>query len=107
MKTGLIDKRFTVPVDVILDLEELAPLFGSHGRAIEIGTELLVSMRRKPKVKESQERVAAQTYSITPLTLDRIQHLLLGYENHGTVLRAVTRVLRERLLTTARLKPAR
>jgi hypothetical protein len=98
-KSGLIDKSFEVPLDVILDLEELgAPaLFGSNGRAIQIGTELLVRMRRKPKVAANGEPVTSQTYSITPRTLDRIEKLLPCYEKRGTVLRAVVRVLQEQL----------
>jgi hypothetical protein len=72
-KPGLIDKSFKVPVDVIRSLEALAPVFGSNGRAIQVGTELLINMRRKPKVEENHQRVAAQTYSITPRTLDLIE----------------------------------
>jgi hypothetical protein len=92
-KPGLIDKSFKVPVDVIRDLESLAPAFGSNGRAIQVGTELLVRMRRKPKVAANGERVASQTYSITPRTLDLIERLLPSYEKRGTVLAAVALVL--------------
>jgi hypothetical protein len=94
-KGGLIDKSFKVPVDVICELEALAPMFGSNGRAIEIGTELLVSMRRKPKVEPSGEPVVSQTYSITPRTLAHIEQLLPCYAKRGTVLRAVVHVLQE------------
>jgi len=96
-KPGLIDKSFKVPVDVIRSLEALAPIFGSNGRAIQVGTELLVHMRRKPKVEENGERVASQTYSITPRTLDLIERLLPSYVKRGTVLRAVVQVLQEQL----------
>jgi len=97
-KPGLIDKSFKVPVDVIRSIEELAPVFGSNGRAIQVGTELLINMRRKPRVKENHEPVAAQTYSITPRTLDLIEQLLPSYEKRGTVLRAVVQVLQEQLV---------
>ena len=97
-KPGLIDKSFKVPVDVIRSLEALAPVFGSNGRAIQVGTELLINMRRKPRVKENHEPVAAQTYSITPRTLDLIERLLPDYEKRGTVLRAVVQVLQEQLV---------
>jgi len=70
---------------------------GANGRAIQIGTELLVTMRRKPKVAASGEPVTSQTYSITPSTLDRIEQLLPCYEKRGTVLRAVVQVLQEYL----------
>jgi hypothetical protein len=96
-KPVLIDKCFRVPVDVIRDLEALAPIFGSNGRAIQIGTELLIRMRRKPKVRESAEPAVSQTYSITPPTLDHIEQLLPCYEKRGTVLRAVVYVLQEQL----------
>jgi hypothetical protein len=96
-KPALIDRGFRVPVDVIRDLETLAPLFGSNGRAIQIGTELLTGMRRKPKVRESEEPAVWQTYRITPATLDRIQRLLPCYENRGAVLKAVVHILQQQL----------
>ena len=96
-KPGLIDKSFKVPVDVIRDLEALAPVFGSNGRAIQVGTELLIRMRRKPKVANNDQPVASQTYSITPRTLDLIEQLLPSYEKRGTVLRAVVHILQEQL----------
>ena len=92
-KPGLIDKSFKVPVDVIRDLEALAPVFGSNGRAIQVGTELLVRMRRKPKVATNGHPVASQTYSITPRTLVLIERLLPTYKKRGTVLRAVVHIL--------------
>ena len=96
-KPGLVDKSFKVPVDVIRGLEALAPIFGSNGRAIQVGTELLVHMRHKPKVTASGEPVASQTYSITRRTVDLIERLLPNYEKRGTVLRAVVQVLQEQL----------
>jgi hypothetical protein len=92
-KPALIDKSFKVPVDIIRKLEEFAPVFGSNGRAIQVGTELLVRMRRKPKVAENGSPVASQTYSITPRTLELIERLLPSYEKRGTVLSAVVLVL--------------
>src|ERR1700730_2813494 len=97
-KPGLIDKSFKVPVDVIRSIELLAPVFGSNGRAIQVGAELLISTRRKPKVKNNHVPVAAQTYSITPRTLVLIERLLPKYEKRGTVLRAVVQVLQEQLV---------
>ena len=65
--------------------------------AIQVGTELLIRMRRKPKVQVGMERirVAAQTYSILPRTMELIERLLPCYEKRGTVLRAVVEILRE------------
>src|SRR5258708_27349099 len=98
-KPGLINKKFDVPVDVIVELEKLAHphLWGSNGRAIQIGTELLLRMPRKPKVGKSDEPVVSQTYSITPPTLDLIEQLLPCYATCGTVLKAVVRVLQDQL----------
>ena len=99
-KPGLIEKNFEVPVDVILDLEKLAHphLWGSSAHAIEVGTALLVRMRRKPKVRESAEPVVSQTYSITTRTLALIEQLLPCYQKRGgTVLRAVVQVLQEQI----------
>jgi hypothetical protein len=97
-KPALVDKSFKVPVDVIRDLEALAPMFGSNGRAIQVGTELLVSMKRKPKVEENPGPVASQTYAITPRTVDLIERLLPWYKKRGTVLRAVVQILQEQLV---------
>ena len=81
-------------MDVIRDLEALAPVFGSNGRAIQVGTELLVRMKRKPKVAANDGPVSSQTYSITPRTLDLIEQLLPCYEKRGTVLEQWSRSCR-------------
>ena len=94
-KPGLIDKSFKVPVDVIKSLEVLAAVHHSNGRAIQVGTEILIRMARKPKVHETHALVASHTYSITPRTLYLIERLLPSYEKRGTVLRAVVKVLGE------------
>jgi DNA-binding NtrC family response regulator len=87
--TPSIDKTFKVPIDVIEDLKALA-------RALQVGTELLIRMARKPKVEAvTGVPVQGQTYTILPRTLDLIERLLPSYENRGNVLRAVVQVLRE------------
>ena len=100
-KPGLIDRNFRVPLDVIVNLEKLAHphLWGSTKHAIEVGTQLLIRMRRKPKIRENAEPASAvwQTYTITPHTLDLIDQLLRCYEKRATVLRAVVQVLQEQL----------
>ena len=94
--TPSIDKTFKVPIDVIEDLKALALIHGSHGRALQVGTELLIRMARKPKVEAvTGVPVEGQTYTILPRTLDLIERLLPSYKNRGNVLRAVVQVLRE------------
>jgi hypothetical protein len=96
-KPPLIDKTFKVRIDVIEDLQALALVHGSNGRAIQVGTELLIRMGRKPRIRDDggSVPVAAQTYSILPRTLDLIERLLPCYEKRGTVLKAVVQVLQE------------
>ena len=94
-KPELIDKSFKVPEDVIADLEKLAHVHGSNGRAIQVGTELLIRMRRPPRVEENHSPVVGQTYSITPRSLALIERLLPKYKKRGTVLRAVVHILKE------------
>ena len=100
-KPGLIDRNFRVPLDVIVNLEKLAHphLWGSTKHAIEVGTQLLIRMRRKPKIRQNDQPASAvsQTYTITPHTLDLIDQLLPCYEKRATVLRAVIQVLQEQL----------
>jgi hypothetical protein len=94
-KPELIDKSFKVPVDVIAELEKLAHVHGSNGRAIQVGTELLIRRRRLPRVEENQHPVIGQTYAITPRTLELVERLVPKYKKRGTVLRAVVHVLKE------------
>jgi hypothetical protein len=95
-KPELIDKSFKVPVDVIAELEKLAHVHGSNGRAIQVGSELLIRRRRHlPRVEENQHPVIGQTYAITPRTLELIERLLPKYKKRGTVLRAVVHILKE------------
>jgi YesN/AraC family two-component response regulator len=94
--TPSINETFKVPIDVIEDLKALALIHGSHGRALQVGTELLIRLARKPKVEAvTGVPVKGQTYTILPRTLDLIERLLPSYNNHGHVLRAVVQVLRE------------
>jgi hypothetical protein len=93
-----VTKSFKVPIDVIEDLEALSVIHGSMGRAIQVGTELLIRMSRKPRVEPAGKvriPVVAQSYSILPRTVELIERLLPCYEKRGTVLRAVVHVLRE------------
>lgn len=94
-KPELIDKSFKVPEDVIAALDVLSHVHGSNGRAIQVGSELLIRMRRKPNVEENESPVVGQTYSITPRTLALIERLLPKYKKRGTVLRAVVHILKE------------
>jgi hypothetical protein len=74
--TPSIDKTFKVPIDVIEDLKALALIHESHGRALQVGTELLIRMARKPKVEAvTGVPVEGQTYTILPRTLDLIERL--------------------------------
>ncbi len=94
--TSSINETFKVPIDVVEDLKALALIHGSHGRALQVGTELLIRLARKPKVEAvTGVPVKGQTYTILPRTLDLIERLLPSYNNHGHVLRAVVQVLRE------------
>lgn len=94
--TPSIDKTFKVPIDVIEDLKALSLVHGSHGRALQVGTELLVRIARKPKLKAVRGvPVEGKTYTILPRTLELIERLLPTYENRGNVLRAVVQILRE------------
>lgn len=98
-KTPLtVSKTYRLHPSIIEAIKRLAPKYGSRGRTLQVGTELLV--RRTKPIKLPAELVKADcvgaaTYKLVPRTIDLIEQLATSYGRHGDVLTACVEILRD------------
>ena len=93
-------KTYELPFDVILEIRKMASIYGSQGRAVQVGSELLV---RLPKPISVPQRDPAsfkrRSYKLSPRTIEVIQQLSeTEYENPGQVLAASMKILKVKKL---------
>lgn len=97
---GTEPKTYELPFDVILEIRKMASIYGSQGRAVQVGSELLV---RLPKPISVPQRDPAsfkrRSYKLSPRTIEVIQQLSeTEYENPGQVLAASMKILKVKKL---------
>lgn len=91
-----VAKRYTLPVSAYLAIRKVASLYGSQGRALQVGTEILSRLEdplevKKP-TKSSQKRM---TYKLVPRTVELIQRLSeTVYESRSETLAACVEALK-------------
>lgn len=87
-------KRYRIPKDVIESIQDLAPIYGSQGRALQFAAELLWRMP-KPPVPEGCSSDSAMSYKLTPETIKKIDALKERFGgSYGVVFAACVEVLR-------------
>lgn len=91
-----VAKRYRVPREVVKAIRSVAPTYGSQGRALQVGTELLARMRRPLKVKRHYKpsEIVGRTYKLCPRTAELIRQLAERYDRCGIVLAACVKVLK-------------
>lgn len=92
--TRCVAKRYFLPRWVVKAIRKQAPLYGSQGRAIQVGTELLI--RRKGRVKvnhRGDDTVVGMSYKLTPRTVELIERLCEKYGKRGDVFAACVEIL--------------
>ena len=89
-------KSYTLPYYAILELRQLAREYGSQGRALQVATELLIRMRKRPLLPpESNFVVTQMTYKLVPRTVELIDELADSvYENRQQVFAACVEALK-------------
>lgn len=97
---GTEPKTYELPFDVILEIRKMASIYGSQGRAVQVGSELLV---RLPKPISIPQRDPAsfkrRSYKLSPRTIEVIEQLSgTDYENPGQVLAASMKILKVKKL---------
>jgi hypothetical protein len=90
-----IAKRYKLPEKAITTILKCAPKFGSQGRAIQIGIELLAMNKRKIKLDDGFKScdIVGMTYKLTPRTIEQIEELAPTYGRRGDVLAACAQLL--------------
>jgi hypothetical protein len=98
---GTEPKTYKLPFSVILEIRKAATLYGSQGRAVQVGSEILVRMgRRLPVPHPDPDSIRRMTYKLAPRTIEVIQRLSeTAYEDPGQVLAACVKALKLKNLT--------
>jgi hypothetical protein len=81
---------------VVLEIRKAAAMYGSQGRALQVGSEILVRMVKPLSVPEPDPTsIRRRTYKLAPRTIEVIQQLSeTEYEDPGQVLAACMKVLK-------------
>jgi hypothetical protein len=94
--TRCVAKRYFLPRWVVKAIRKQAPLYGSQGRAVQVGTELLIRQKRRVKVDHRGDgAVVGMTYKLTPRTVELIEQLRAKYGKRGNVFAACVKILVE------------
>jgi hypothetical protein len=89
-------KSYTLPFEVILEIRRVAREYGSQGRALQVGSELLTRMRKPPSISPADpETLMRMTYKLTPRTIRLIEQLANSqYRDAGQAIAACLKTLR-------------
>lgn len=95
-------KTYELPFDVILEIRKAASIYGSQGRAVQVGSELLFRLPKPiPVPRPNPMSLKRRTYKLAPRTIEVIQQLSeTGYDNPGQVLTASMKILKVKKLTS-------
>ena len=98
---GTEPKTYKLPLSVIKGIREAASIYGSQGRAVQVGSELLVRLGKPLTVPQPDPAsISRRTYKLAPRTIEVIQQLAeTEYEDPGQVLAACVKVLKVKKLT--------
>lgn len=89
-----VAKRYKLPKWVVKAIREVAPAYGSQGRALQVASELLIRMKKAVRVRHQGDKtLVGMTYKLTPRTVQLIEDLCKEYSTRGTVLAACAKVL--------------
>jgi hypothetical protein len=92
-----VAKRYTsIPVSAVKEFRKASKIYGSQGRALQVATELLIRMRKRPLLlPESNSVVTQMTYKLVPRTVELIDELADSvYENRQQVFAACVEALK-------------
>lgn len=101
-----VAKRYILPRYVVERLKEMSPPYGSQGRAIQVGVELLVRIQYHPipvntalkKGIPDGEKHIGMTYKLLPRTIEVIDKFSPTYETRGGVFEALLTLLSRRFI---------
>ena len=91
-----VAKSYTLPVSAYLAIRNVASLYGSQGRAVQVGAEILSRLEDPIPVKKSGKTSKRRmTYKLVPSTVELIHQLTeSAYESSGETLAACVEALK-------------
>jgi hypothetical protein len=92
-----IAKRYKLARSVMKSIKDVAPEYGSLGRALQVATELLIRLPKPIKIPPTlaEEEVVGKTYKLAPRTIELIEQLSNNhYGKRGNVLAACVEILK-------------
>lgn len=92
-----VAKRYTsIPASVVKEIRKASKMYGSQGRALQVATEILIRMRKRPLLPpESNSVITQMTYKLVPRTVELIDELAdTVYENRQQVFFACVEALK-------------
>lgn len=93
--TRCVAKRYFLSRGVVKAIRKLAPIYGSQGRAIQVGTELLIRQKKRVKVNHRGDgAMVGMTYKLVPRTVELIEQLCAKYGKRGDVFAACVEILK-------------
>jgi hypothetical protein len=97
---GTEPKTYNLPLDVILEIRQAASIYGSQGRAVQVGSELLFRLPKPiPVPLPDPTSIKRRTYKLSPRTIQVIQQLSeTEYDDAGQVLAACMKILKVKRL---------
>lgn len=111
--TTMTTTKYTAPVRVLKEIRSTVAIYGSQGRALQVATEILIRQKRpikltyfvppppgngrrgRPRKGDDHNGWFRMTYKLLPRTIALIDKLTPTYGDHGKVLAACAKVLRE------------
>lgn len=93
---GTTPKSYTLPVPVFVQIREAAAIYGSQGRAIQVGSEILARLKKPLPIEPLEPKsLTRMTYKLSPRTIELIEELAkTEYHNAGEVLAASMKALK-------------
>ena len=72
-----VPKRYTsIPVAAVEEIERAAKIYGSQGRVLQVATEILIRMKKRPlAVRDTSSGMTSHTYKLVPRTVELIEEL--------------------------------
>ena len=105
--TTKVSSPFAMAPETIEAIEESAAVYGSLGRAIMVGTEVLVRRPKPLRVAAPRGETESKRYKLGHRTLEVIDELAAVYGDHARMFAAVAQVLKPAGEKKARKKSKR
>ena len=104
-----VAKSYTLPLSVFFAIRKAAAEYGSQGRAVQVGSEILSRLENPLPVKEAPpSSMIRMTYKLAPRTVKLIHQLKeTAYQDGGQVLDACMQALKLKNLTRPKKNSSR